>query len=128
LPLEFVGDLPLKFNSFLSQLNYKKVFTISRSYFGDAETTTPKDGFNDSQLLYLISLSLIFGILGFLYSFFGLFEQTKNRVILEPFHALTMQEVGGHFLFGFIVGIAVRSLMIAILPRLMALAIDSSFT
>jgi hypothetical protein len=80
------------------------------------------------QLLYLISLSLIFGILGFLYSFFGLFEQTKNRVILEPFHALTMQEVGGHFLFGFIVGIAVRSLMIAILPRLMALAIDSSFT
>ena len=128
MQLEFVGDLPLKFNSFLSQLNYKKVFTISRSYFGDAETTTPKGGFNDSST-FISNLA----ILNFWYTrisifVFGLFEQTKNRVILEPFHALTMQEVGGHFLFGFIVGIAVRSLMIAILPRLMALAIDSSFT
>jgi hypothetical protein len=77
------------------------------------------------QLLYLISLSLIFGILGFLYSFSGLFEQTKNIVMLEPFHALTIQEIGGHFLFGFIVGIAVRSVKIAILTGLMALAIDS---
>jgi hypothetical protein len=45
--------------------------------------------------------------------------------MLEPFHALTIQETGGHFLFGFIVGIAVRSVKVAILTGLMALAIDS---
>jgi hypothetical protein len=77
------------------------------------------------QLLSIISLSLIFGIQGFLYSFFGLFEQTRNIIMLEPFHALTIQETGGHFLFGFIVGIAVRSVKVAILTGLMALAIDS---
>jgi hypothetical protein len=45
--------------------------------------------------------------------------------MLEPFHTLIIHEIGGHFLFGFIVGIAVRSVKIAILTGLMALAIDS---
>jgi hypothetical protein len=49
----------------------------------------------------IISLAVIFGLLGFVYSFFGLLDSTKNIISLEPFHLLTVQEIGGHFLFGF---------------------------
>jgi hypothetical protein len=80
---------------------------------------------NLRQLAGLISLSVVFGTLGFLYSFFGLFEQTRNVVALEPFRLLTIQEIGGHFLFGFIVSLPLRNLKIAILTGLMALTIDS---
>jgi hypothetical protein len=73
----------------------------------------------------IISLSVVFGALGFLYSFLGIFEQTKNIVPLEPFRLLTIQEIGGHFLFGFIVSLPLRNLKIAILTGLMALTIDS---
>jgi hypothetical protein len=80
---------------------------------------------NLRQLAGIISLSVVFGTLGFLYSFLGLFEQTKNVVALEPFRLLTIQEIGGHFLFGFIVSLPLRNLKIAILTGLMALTIDS---
>jgi hypothetical protein len=80
---------------------------------------------NLRRLAGIISLSVVFGTLGFLYSFFGLFEQTKNIVPLEPFRLLTIQEIGGHFLFGCIVSLPLRNLKIAILTGLMALTIDS---
>jgi hypothetical protein len=38
---------------------------------------------------------------------------------------LTVQEIGGHFLFGFVVGIPLRNLKASILIGLMALTIDS---
>jgi hypothetical protein len=80
---------------------------------------------NLRRLAGIISLSVVFGALGFLYSFLGIFEQTKNIVPLEPFRLLTIQEIGGHFLFGFIVSLPLRNLKIAILTGLMALTIDS---
>jgi hypothetical protein len=73
----------------------------------------------------IISLAIIFGLLGFVYSFFGLLDTTKNIISLEPFHLLTVQEIGGHFLFGFIVSIPLRSIKTSILIGLMALTIDS---
>jgi hypothetical protein len=73
----------------------------------------------------IISLAVIFGLLGFVYSFFGLLESTKNIISLDPFRLLTVQEIGGHFLFGFIVGIPLRNLKASILIGLMALTIDS---
>ena len=80
---------------------------------------------NLRRLAGILSLSVVFGVLGFLYSFFGLFEQTRNVVPLEPFRLLTIQEIGGHFLFGFIVSLPLKNLKIAILTGLMALTIDS---
>jgi hypothetical protein len=80
---------------------------------------------NLRRLAGIISLSVVFGVSGFLYSFFGLFEQTRNVVPLEPFRLLTIQEIGGHFLFGFIVSLPLKNLKIAILTGLMALTIDS---
>lgn len=81
---------------------------------------------NGIQLLIIISLSLIFGALGFLYSLAGFFEhQTEKIVSLDPFRALTIKEIGGHFLFGFIISMPFRNVKICILTGLMALTIDS---
>jgi len=80
---------------------------------------------NLRRLAGIISLSVVFGALGFLYSSLGLFEQTRNVIALEPFRFLTIQEIGGHFLFGFIVSLPLRNPKIAILTGLMALTIDS---
>ena len=76
------------------------------------------------QLLIIILVSLIFGALGFLYSFVGFLDQTAI-ISLEPFRGLTIEEIGGHFLFGFIVGIAFKNLKISILTGLMAVTIDA---
>lgn len=76
-----------------------------------------------SQFLIMISISLVFGLLAFLYSLLGSFEQYKN-VNGPPMYAVDTQEIGGHFLFGFIVGIPTRNLKIATLTGLMALTID----
>ena len=51
----------------------------------------------------IISLAVIFGLLGFAYSFFSLLDETQNIVSLELFHLLTVNEIGGHFPFGVIV-------------------------
>ena len=76
------------------------------------------------QLLVIILVSLIFGALGFLYSFVGFLDQTPI-ISLEPFRGLTIEEIGGHFLFGFIIGIAFKNLKISILTGLMAVTIDA---
>jgi hypothetical protein len=69
-------------------------------------------------------IASIFGALAFLYSFFGfLGNQTTPR--LDVFGSLTPQEIGGHFLFGYIVGLPTRNLKIAVFVGLMALAIDA---
>ena len=78
------------------------------------------------QVLIIISLSLVFGALGFLYSFVGFFDhRTENIIQLDPFRTLTIEEIGGHFLFGFIVAIPFKNLKISILTGLMALTIDA---
>jgi hypothetical protein len=79
---------------------------------------------NILQLLIIILVSLIFGALGFLYSFVGFLDQTPI-ISLEPFRGLTIEEIGGHFLFGFIVGIAFKNLKVSILTGLMAVTIDA---
>jgi hypothetical protein len=79
---------------------------------------------NILQLLVIILVSLIFGALGFLYSFVGFLDQTPI-ISLEPFRGLTIEEIGGHFLFGFIVGIAFKNVKISILIGLMAVTIDA---
>lgn len=50
-------------------------------------------------------LASAFGLMGFLYSLIDLTQPSHKVVALEPFRALTVQEVGGHFLFGFIAGV-----------------------
>ena len=77
------------------------------------------------QYLIIVLISLIFGTLGFLFSFFGLLDRTSIIIPLEPFRALTVQEIGGHFLFGFIVGVPSKNLKIMLMIGLMALTIDS---
>src|SRR5918911_1772521 len=73
----------------------------------------------------IISLAVFFGLLGFAYSFFGLLDKNQNIVSLEVFRLLTVNEIGGHFLFGVIVSIPLRNIKVSILIGLMALAIDS---
>ena len=78
------------------------------------------------QIFTIIMISLVYGALGSLYSFFGLFEQSNNNIIiLEPFRLITFQELGGHFLFGAIVAIPTKNIKIILLAGLMALTIDS---
>jgi hypothetical protein len=78
------------------------------------------------QIFTIILISLVYGALGSLYSFFGLFEQSNNNIIiLEPFRLITFQELGGHFLFGAIVAIPTKNIKIILLAGLMALTIDS---
>ena len=78
------------------------------------------------QIFTIILISLVYGALGSLYSFFGLFEQSNNNIIiLEPFRLITLQELGGHFLFGAIVAIPTKNIKIILLAGLMALTIDS---
>src|ERR671930_1524943 len=78
-------------------------------------------------LLIIILISSLFGALGFLYSFFGLLEQQRAKSIipLEPFRLLTLQEIGGHFLFGVIVSLPSKNQKMGLLTGLMAVTIDS---
>jgi hypothetical protein len=73
----------------------------------------------------IVLISIIYGILGFVYSFFGLIQQSNTIIILEPFRLITLEELGGHFLFGAIVGIPTRSIKMILLAGLMAVTIDS---
>lgn len=73
----------------------------------------------------IISLAVFFGLLGFAYSFFGLLDKSQNIVSLDPYRLLTINEIGGHFLFGVIVSIPTRNIKVSILMGLMALTIDS---
>jgi hypothetical protein len=62
---------------------------------------------------------LLYGALGFLYSFLVYLTQQKNIISLKPFRLITVQEIEDHFIFGFIV-----SIKAFILIGLMALTID----
>jgi hypothetical protein len=73
----------------------------------------------------IVLISIIYGMLGFVYSFFGLAQQANTIVILEPFRLITLEELGGHFLFGAIIGIPTRNIKIILLAGLMAVTIDS---
>jgi hypothetical protein len=76
------------------------------------------------QLSTVFLIASIFGAIAFLYSFFGfLSNQTTPR--FDTFGSLTPQEIGGHFLFGYIVALPTRNLKIGVLAGLMALAIDA---
>ena len=77
------------------------------------------------QLPIIILISLLFGVLGFSYSFLGLLDYHQVIRPLEVFRILTVQEVGGHFIFGFIVGLPSKNLRVALLTGLMALTIDA---
>jgi hypothetical protein len=77
------------------------------------------------QIFTITLISIVYGALGFLYSFFGLLGQSSNIIILEPFRLITLQELGGHFLFGAIVGVPSRNIKIILLAGLMAVTIDS---
>jgi hypothetical protein len=77
------------------------------------------------QLPIIILISLLFGALGFLYSFLGLLDHNQVIRPLEVFRILTVQEVGGHFVFGFLVGLPSKNLRVALLTGLMALTIDA---
>lgn len=76
------------------------------------------------QLSIVFLIVSIFGALAFLYSFLGLLSnQTTPR--FDTFGSLTPQEIGGHFLFGYIVALPTRNLKIGVLAGLMALTIDA---
>jgi len=100
------------------------------SYSGQAPTAASAI-FHDA--LTIIVLASAFGLMGFLYSLIDLTQPPHKVVALEPFRALTVQEVGGHFLFGFIAGVGAfisratrrAGLQVAILIGLMALTIDA---
>ena len=78
------------------------------------------------DVVIIIVLSAAFGLMGFVYSLVD-FTQPPHRVVsLEVFRSLTVQEIGGHFLFGFVpAAVATRNLRIAVLVGLMALTIDA---
>lgn len=78
------------------------------------------------KLLIVIFVALIFTCMSFCYSFVGFFSpQAKTIGRLEIFGSLTPQEIGGHFGFGFVSGLAFRKLRSATLCGLMALAVDA---
>jgi hypothetical protein len=77
------------------------------------------------QLPIIILISLLFGGLGFSYSFLGLLDYHQVIRRLEVFRILTFQEIGGHFVFGFLVGLPSKNLSVALLTGLMALTIDA---
>jgi len=77
------------------------------------------------QLPIIILISLLFGGLGFSYSFLGLLDYHQVIRPLEVFRILTVQEIGGHFVFGFLVGLPSKNLSVALLTGLMALTIDA---
>ncbi|MGA9155153.1 MAG: metal-dependent hydrolase [Candidatus Nitrosopolaris sp.] len=79
-----------------------------------------------SQLLTIILIPLAFGALAFLYSFFGLVEHVANtyNFQFQPFQVPSVQEIGGHFLFGYAAALPSRSIKISVITGLMALAID----
>ena len=83
-------------------------------------------GSKKSQLLTIILIPLAFGALAFLYSFFGLVEHVANtyNFQFQPFQVPSVQEIGGHFLFGYAAALPSRSIKIAVMTGLMALTID----
>lgn len=70
-------------------------------------------------------VALMFGTLAFLYSFLGFFNPQPTTYRIDFRSSISPQEIGGHFLFGYIVALPTRNLKIGILAGLMALALDA---
>jgi hypothetical protein len=83
-------------------------------------------GSKKSQLLTITLVPLTFGALAFLYSFFGLVQHLANtyNFQFQPFQVPTVQEIGGHFLFGYAAALLSRNVKIGVMTGLMALTID----
>ena len=83
-------------------------------------------GSKKSQLLAITLVPLMFGALAFLYSFFGLVQSVANTYNFQfhPFQVPTVQEIGGHFLFGYAAALLSRKVKIGVMAGLMALTID----
>jgi hypothetical protein len=79
-----------------------------------------------SQLLTIILVPLVFGALAFLYSFFGLVQNVGNTYDFQFhfFQVPPVQEIGGHFLFGYAAALLSRNVKIGVMAGLMALTID----
>jgi hypothetical protein len=77
------------------------------------------------RLLTVILIALAFGALAFLYSFVGLFSNEINNIGTFGVGSLSPQEIGGHFLFGYVVALPTRNLKMCVLTGLMALTIDA---
>src|SRR5437660_3440 len=75
--------------------------------------------------LTIILIALALGALAFLYSFIGFFSNEVNHINIDAFGSLTPQEIGGHFLFGYVVALPTRNLKMGVLSGLMALTIDA---
>jgi hypothetical protein len=76
------------------------------------------------KLPMILSIPIVFGVSAFLYSFFGYFSSAPPTVF-SLVSSLTFQEIGGHFLFGYIVALPTRNLKLALMGGLMALTIDA---
>jgi len=75
--------------------------------------------------LTIIFIASAFGALAFVYSFIGFFSNEVNHINIDAFGSLTPQEIGGHFLFGYVVALPTRNLKMGVLSGLMALTIDA---
>lgn len=78
-----------------------------------------------TRLLTIILIALAFGALAFLYSFVGFFSNEINNIRTFGVGSLSPQEIGGHFLFGYVVALPTRNLKMCVLTGLMALTIDA---
>ena len=54
----------------------------------------------------------------------ALVEHVANTYQFQPFQVPSVQEIGGHFLFGYAAALTSRSIKISVITGLMALAID----
>ncbi len=77
------------------------------------------------RLLTVVLIALAFGALAFLYSFVGFFSNEVNNIRNFGVGSLSPQEIGGHFLFGYVVALPTRNLKMCVLIGLMALTIDA---
>jgi hypothetical protein len=77
------------------------------------------------KLSMIFLIASIFGAFSFLFSFLGFFDNQPTTQIIDFRSSISIQEIGGHFLFGYMIALPTRNLKIGVLAGLMALAIDS---
>jgi len=77
------------------------------------------------RLITVILIALAFGVFAFLYSFVGFFSNEINNMRSYAVGSLSLHEIGGHFLFGYVVALPTRNLKMCVLTGLMALTIDA---
>jgi hypothetical protein len=77
------------------------------------------------KLSTIFLIASIFGAFSFIFSFLGFFDNLPKTQIIDFRTSISPQEVGGHFLFGYMVALPTRNLKIGVLAGLMALAIDT---